>query len=316
VLLPVSFADRLGEVLKRTLGKVGPDVQAQLAALIDPTTLEIMAGVLAAWVVSHAFGLGEIIDVILVVGGWVAVGWSVLDGIDHLYEFAKGTYDGQTPADFDAAAEHLAQAIAILGVQAVLAILFRGAKKPLTGEGGRLGVGPAPRNTPWRYTPGITQDATQAAGAGLTDWWGDVKVSTRGSLTDRRLAEVHERVHQFLAPKFYFLREYRASNRAMSYVRSSLYRYIEEAIAETVARVGVEGFRKFFVGVRFPVRSGYVYLLRGGGYKAAFKGAGVLREAGALLYTGIVCGVQVEVRFRATVPQHRSPATAGQHRRR
>jgi hypothetical protein len=312
----VSFADRLGEVLKRTLSKVGPDVQAQLAALIDPTTLGIMAGVLGAWVISHAFGLGEIIDVILAVGGAVAVGWSVLDGIDHLYEFAKGTYDGQTPADFDAAAEHLAQAIAILGIQAVLAILFRGAEKPMSGEGGRFNMGTAPRNTPWRYTPGITRDGALGAGAGETDWWGDAKVSTRGSVTDRRLATVHEKVHQFLAPKFYFLREYRASNRAMSYVRSSLYRYIEEAIAETVARVGVEGFRKFFVGVRFPVREGYVYFLRGGGYRPEFKGAGILREGGALLYTGIVAGVQVEVRFRATVPQHRTPATAGQHRRR
>jgi hypothetical protein len=312
----VSFADRLGEVLRRTLGKVGPDVRAQLAALIDPTTLGIMAGVLAAWVISHAFGLGEIIDVILAVGGAVAVGWSVLDGIDHLYEFAKGTYDGQTPEDFDAAAEHLAQAIAILGIQAVLAILFRGAEKPLTGEGGRFNMGTAPRNTPWRYTPGITRDGALAAGAGETDWWGNFKASTRGSVTDRRLAELHEKVHQFLAPKFYFLREYRASNRAMSYVRSSLYRYIEEAIAETVARVGVEGFRKFFVGVRFPVREGYVYFLRGGGFHADYRGAGILREGGALLYTGIVSGVQVEVRFRATVPQHRSPATAGQHRRR
>jgi uncharacterized membrane protein YeaQ/YmgE (transglycosylase-associated protein family) len=218
----VSFADRLGEVLKRTLSKVGPDVQAQLAALIDPTTLEIMAGVLAAWVVSHAFGLGEIIDVILAVGGAVAVGWSVLDGIDHLYEFAKGTYEGQTSEDFDAAAEHLAQAIAILGMQVVLAILFCGAKKPRTGTGGRLPVGSAPRNNPWRYTPGITRDGMLAAGAGETNWWGDVKVSTRGSVTDRRLATVHEKVHQFLAPKFYFLREYRASNRATSYVRSSL----------------------------------------------------------------------------------------------
>jgi hypothetical protein len=80
----VSFADRLGEVLRRTLGKVVPEVQAQLARLIDPTTLEIMAGVLAAWVVSHAFGLGEIIDVNFAVGGAVAVGWSVLDGIDEV----------------------------------------------------------------------------------------------------------------------------------------------------------------------------------------------------------------------------------------
>jgi hypothetical protein len=312
----VSFADRLAEVLKRTLSKVGPDVAAQLAALIDPTTLEIMGGVLVAWVAAHAFGLGEIIDVIIAVGGWVAVGWSVLDGIDHLYEFAKGTYEGSTPEDFDAAAEHLAQAIAILGIQAVLAIVFRGAKNPKTGAGGRYNMGVAPRNTPWRYTPGLTRDAALAAGDGVTDWWGDVKVSPHGSLTEQRLAVVHEKVHQFLAPKFYFLREYRASGRAMSYVRSSLYRFIEEALCETIARIGVEGFQKTFTGIRFPFDRAYVYVLRGGGYDAAFQGAGVLREAAALIYTGVLFGVRIEVRVRPTAPPHRTPASAGQHRRR
>ena len=82
------------------------------------------------------------------------------------------------------------------------------------------------------------------------------------------------------------------------------------------SRALTEGFRKFFVGVRFPVREGYVYFLRGGGFHPEYRGAGILREGGVLLYTGIVAGIQVVVRFRATVPQHRSPATAGQHRRR
>jgi len=293
----------LGEVLQRTLTKVGPEIRAQLAALIAPTTLKIMAGVLAAWVLSHAVGLGEIIDAIVGVAGVVSIGWAVFDGIDHLYEFAKATYFGRSPADFDAAADHLAKAIAILGMQAVLAVLFRGAKRPRTSAGGRLELEPMPKpNTPIRYTPIIVGDASRAAGDGATSFWGDIVVSTRGSATDRQLVLLHEKVHQFLAPKLYFLREYRTHSRAASYVRSSLYRYIDEALAETIARVGVNGFREFFVGVRFPVRQGYMFFMRGGGFEPYFEGARLVPEAAALIYTGTVSGIAMQLRFLPTSP--------------
>jgi hypothetical protein len=49
-------------------------------------------------------------------------------------------------------------------------------------------------------------------------------------------------------------------------MRSSLWRYIEEALAETIAQVSINGVRQFFVGIRSPIKNGYMYLRKGGGF--------------------------------------------------
>jgi len=110
-------------------------------------------------------------------------------------------------------------------------------------------------------------------------------------------------VHQFFTPKLYLLREYRVYARAHSYVRSSLWRYIEEALAETIAQVRENGFSEFFVGIRFPLGNNYVYLTRGGGFSSRFEGFGVLRETAALVYTCVVSGMALELWFRPNASQ-------------
>jgi hypothetical protein len=291
-----SFEDRLGETFRRTLPKLGPEARAQLEAVINLQSLAIIAGVLVAWIVSHAFGVGEIIDIIILVVGVAAIGFAVFTGLDHLYDFAVGAYRAKTDRDLDVAADNLAKAISILGIQAVLAVLFRGAKAPRTGSGGRLNAGaPPPRTSGLRYRPTVRNDPTLPAGNGATSFYGDIVVSSRGSATDRAVVLLHEKVHQFLMPKLYVLRDYRVSNRASSYMRSSLWRYIEEALAETIAQVGVNGFNQLFTGLRFPLQSGYMFLTRGGGYSRSFKGSGAIPEGAALVYNGMVAGIAIEI---------------------
>jgi len=308
-----SFERRLEVTLTRTLPKLGPEARAQLQAVINPTSLAIISGVLIAWVVSHAVGIGEIIDIIILVVGIVAIGFAVFTGLDYLYDFAVGVYRAKTIHDLDKAADDLAKAISILGIQIVLAILFRGAKSPRTGNGGRIPrelLGDAPPRTPGiRYKPTVKESPVLPAGEGETSFWGNIIVTTHGSASERAAALLHERVHQFLTPKLYILREYRVSNRAASYMRSSLYRYIEEALAETVAQVGVYGFRQFFTGIRFPVQSGYMFLTKGGGYHPNFTGSGAITEAAGLLFNGTVSGIAFELRFQpANVPVREIPA--------
>ncbi|WP_133512773.1 hypothetical protein [Candidatus Thiosymbion oneisti] len=293
-----SLEERLEETFNRTLPKLGPEAQAQLQAAINPTSLAIIGGVLVAWVVSHALGLGQIIDIIIIVGGVIAIGSAVFVGLDYLYDFAIGVYRAKTTSDLDAAADKLAKAISTLGIQAVLAILFRGAKAPRTGRGKHIPIGPPPPRTPGiRYKPTVQKTPNLKAGEGRTSFWGDIRVSTGGSANDRAMALLHERVHQFLTPKLYILREYRINNRAASYVRSSLWRYIEEALAETVARVGILGIRQFFSGIRFPIQNGYMYLRKGGGFNSKFGGSGAIPEAAGLLHRGIVHGIAFELWF-------------------
>lgn len=39
-----------------------------------------------------------------------------------------------------------------------------------------------------------------------------------------------------------------------SYIKSSIFRYLEEALAETVAQVSVNGLREVMAGITFPVK--------------------------------------------------------------
>ncbi|WP_174300153.1 hypothetical protein [Caulobacter sp. S45] len=302
----MSFEDRLGAVLERTAGKVGPEMAVQLRALIEPKSLAIMAGVLVAWVVSHGFAIGEIIDFIVAAVGVVSLGLAIFSGIDELFEFARGAYYAKADGDLDAAADHLAKAIAILGIQAVLAVLFRG--RPATR---RANAGPPPPRTPgFRYRPTTTGTTAIGAGGGVTSWWGDIEVSTLGSATDRALVLYHEQVHQFLVPKLYVLRNFRVEMRTGSYAGSSLFRYLEETLAETVAQVRVNGWQKLFSSVRFPTRNGYVYWRRAGSDPnlASWGGRGVLPEGAGLIATGFMLGVAMELWYKAgAVPPQPAP---------
>ena len=105
-------------------------------------------------------------------------------------------------------------------------------------------------------------NANLPAHAGVTNPWGDIIISRLGTAADRRLVALHENVHRVLTPKLYFLREFRIQNRTSSYTRSALSKYLEEALAETIAQVGVNAFREVFKGISFPIREKYVTILR------------------------------------------------------
>jgi hypothetical protein len=291
-----SFERKLEESLRRTLPKLAPEARNELAAFVTPESVSIIAGVLVLWIASHAFGVGEAVDLVLAVVGVAAIGLSVFSGLDHFGEFATGVYGAKTGRDLESASQHLSKCITILGVTTVLALLFRG--RPATGRGGKIDIGPAPpRMLGIRYKPTVTQSASLRAGEGSTSVWGDIEVSTRGSLSEQKLVLLHEKIHRFLTPKLYPLRNFRIENRTTSYFRSSLSRYLEEALAETVAQVGVSGTRSLFVGVRFPVQYGYVYLTRGGGFNPLMSGKGIVPEGAALLSTGIMAGSTANICF-------------------
>jgi len=198
-------------------------------------------------------------DALLLGLGVVAVGLAVFSGIDELIQFGTGAMGARSNAQLDAAAERFAQGVSILGVQAIIALLLR--RAPQTFRGGRVPVGPPPPNAAFVLKPGLR--ATRGGfgvGEGVTSWWGEITISRLGSATDRRLVALHEAVHRALTPKLDILRSFRVEARAASYVRSSLRKYLEEALAESFAQVAVHGLRGLLTGIAFPVRNGYVTL--------------------------------------------------------
>ena len=289
----LSFEERLGEVLKKTADKVGPEVGDQLRALVEPKSLALMAGVLLVWVVGHGFGYGEAIDLIIGIAGYIALGWGIFSGLDELYEFAKGTYYAHNDGDVDAAANHLAKAIATLGVQAVLAILFHGRPKTKSAT-----PEPAPPETPGRrYSPSTKIDPALTVGRAYCSWWGDIYLNSISTGDEAAMLLFHERVHQFLTPKLYFLRNARVEMRVGSYTQSSLFRWLEEWLAYSVGYGRVKNWSAMFGSIGFPVQRGYVYWLKAGSNPALaiWGGRGVIPEGAGVIATGLMLGERMEL---------------------
>ena len=310
-----NFPDRLGEVIKRAAAKLAPEVGAQLLGLVSPQSLAIIAAFLVGWAAGHAFGVGELIDIIVVAAGVFSVGLAVFSGLDELFEFSRTAFEAKSDAELDVSAGHLAKAVAILGVTAVIAVLTKGATKNFPRGGRPFPAGAEPPRTPGiSYSPTTIRDPAVPPEGGSTSFWGNVKLSTSGRASEQEVARLHEAVHQFLAPKFYVLRRFRVENRINSYFNSSLYRYIEEALAETIGKVGVYGFSNTFEGIRFPVKNGYVSVTKGGGYSPAMAGKGIRPEAASLVAAGVVQGFGFQVWFKSGTPSpndEQSKPTAG-----
>jgi len=119
------------------------------------------------------------------------------------------------------------------------------------------------------------------AGEGITDKWGNIRYSLKGTADEVALARYHERVHSLLSPKFTVLREMRADLRMLGYQKSSFLRYVEEALAETYAQLRVNGVKGLLTGISFPVKKGYVTL------------SNVIREGalGTIVVGGVTYGV-------------------------
>ena len=257
----LTTEQRLAVVLERTGAKLGPAAAAELRKLATPQALAGAATFLVAWIASPAIGIGMIVDALMIATGVIFIGMAIFDAIGHLAEFGSKTLYGKSDAQMNAAAEHLAQAVAILGVQAVLALLLKGSPRAFQGGRFKLSAMP-PRTRGVAFNPRqIRRLPHEPAGGGYTTEWGEIFISSRGTHADRRMVTLHEAIHRLLTPKLYFLREFRVQNRTASYVRSAFSKYLEEAFAETYAQIRMAGLGEAIVGITFPVKQEYVTLL-------------------------------------------------------
>jgi hypothetical protein len=267
----MPLTERLREVLTRSKKNFGPEAAAAIDSLLSPVNLAILAGTLTLWAGSHLFGVGEIVDVLLLVVGAFTIGWSIGDVAKDLYTFTERTINARSDSDLDAAAQAFSHAIVLAGITVVMALLLRkSAKQVETARGpnvvaalrprepGLVRVGPDPEAGRIWSRPGIRTDPTLAAGEGSTSPFGEVRLSPYGTPDEQALARAHEMVHRFLTPRFGVLRTFRVRLSMSGYMRSALLQYLEEAMAETYAQLTVNGFRGLLTGVRFPVANGYV----------------------------------------------------------
>lgn len=259
--LTLSTQDKIAEAIRRSLPMLPSEARHQVEAMLTPTSLAIIAGTLIVWAGSHFFGVGEIVDIILLVVGFFAVGLSVISGAQELYRFATTAVNAQTESDLNQAARHFAAAVNILGIAVISAVLLRSSARSVAARG-RPQVRPMPRvGTPPLpgVRPTITRPFRLPSGAlGETDVWGNITVARNQTLTEQRLTLYHEWVHSVLSPRIGPLRALRARLNMSAYLRSALLKYLEEAMAESYAQLRVYGLQQILVGIRFPLAGGYV----------------------------------------------------------
>ena len=273
-----SNADKVKETLERSKKYVGPALGQQIDALLSPENLAMLLATLVIWAASHFVGVGEIVDVALLLVGAAMLGPAIVDVADNLLKFGK-CIDARSEADLETCAKAFAEALTKGGITAIMAILLRRSAKGLqgarapgvarpswlqvakpSGKFGLVPVKPDPqRGTWWSRYPAVA-DATLPPGAGWTSAFGEIFYSVQGSATEQQLVLLHETVHRFLSPRLGLLRTFRARLGVSAYARSAIVKYLEEALAETYAQLRVIGFKGVFKGIAFPVGPDYVTL--------------------------------------------------------
>jgi len=108
--------------------ELSTEVQRALQEVFKPTNLAIFAGVLAAWAGSHFIGVGEVADIVMAGMLYMSLGEQGVRGLIELAEFAREVIGASCDLQLRRAATRLTRGIALLGVDAALAVLLRGAR--------------------------------------------------------------------------------------------------------------------------------------------------------------------------------------------
>lgn len=261
----ISVQEKFADAIGRSQKYMPADAWSYVKGLLDPQSLALIVSVTGLWALSHFFGVGEIADGVLLVAGTLTLGASAVDVGRDLLAFGLGVREAKTTDDLEQAARRFAHAVVLGGVTIVTAMFFKTRPKAFNEPvfpPVRVPT-PGPRGPGLFYKPQIkiapiANPDPMFTTLGITDMFGDITIEAK--LTTAQQLEVlwHERVHQILTPRLYFLRNIRIKAAIEGYNRSYLLRYLEEALAESYSQLRARGLPGLISGIRFPVRNGYV----------------------------------------------------------
>jgi len=144
-ILEWTLEDKFAATLRRATYKLRGSLRQEFEALLSAKSIGAVAGSCVLWAGSHAFGVGEIIDIVLLIGGLLSLGAAVFEIADDLRAFLILTSTATENKDLDDAASHLARALAIMEVAAFTAVIARVARcKVVRGRGPETLKVPAP----------------------------------------------------------------------------------------------------------------------------------------------------------------------------
>jgi len=162
-----DVSKKLLEAARRATPKLPAESREQFAALFSPANIAITAGVFAAWGASQFFGVGEVVDAVLVVVGAFTIGTQVFGAARDIGEFVSIGANAHNEADLDQAATYLAHAVVTIGVTAFIALVIKAGSRLVgrarlsaqaaTASGEAL-VPPVGEQGPWWKASGFGED--------------------------------------------------------------------------------------------------------------------------------------------------------------
>jgi len=120
----MSRAEKLKAAILRARYYLSPEVGEKLLALVSPQAIKIILGTAAVWGAGHFLGVSEVVDVILIGLGALALGKEALTAAKDLTSFVSGALNARSFSDLDRAGQHLARFVATVGVDAAIAVLL------------------------------------------------------------------------------------------------------------------------------------------------------------------------------------------------
>jgi hypothetical protein len=125
----MSNVEKLTEALKRSLPHMPEAAANALEAMLTPKNLLIMTGFIVAWAAAQTTPVGWVSDVLLVLLCSVTIvflTYAVVSVANELYAFAKKAINAKNENDLEEAGKHFANAVAVVGITTILALLMKG----------------------------------------------------------------------------------------------------------------------------------------------------------------------------------------------
>jgi hypothetical protein len=271
-LAAMSGAQKLNEAAHRALALMPGDVAQQLSGMLSVQSFAIMMTTFGVAMVGEVYGgpFALAADLILLTVGFILIGPQIKEAGEKLCEFYTTAIGAQSDEEMDNAASAFATLVALIGVNALAAILFGKTHKVFKDAFVRPGVRPTARGSTARpTTPGrlfwnpetvrVDFDAdlpAETAGDTIVET-GQIRINRnlRGSQLAQLRTLAHERVHQLIT-RLASLSQLTFEMRVWALERSYLFRYLEETLAEYYAGrvVGEPALDAF----SFAIKNGYI----------------------------------------------------------
>ena len=149
-VLAMSLTERFTEILKRTQGRLVPELQGKLQGFFSVKNVAMMSTILAIYALGHLFGPSELADAGLLLIGVVAFGLDAVQILYGLLVVADKVANAKSQADLNEAADALADALTTAAIDVGLIAVpagFKAAKK-LRGKAPAVEAPPRPNAPP------------------------------------------------------------------------------------------------------------------------------------------------------------------------